>query len=1022
MKLSQLAIGRPVTTLMAITCIIALGAVSLTFLPLEFLPEFSSSHVHISIPYASSSPEEVERLITLPVEDVMGTLNHLERISSTSSSSGSNIGVEFERGTNMDLASMEVRDKLDFVRKELPEDVSYIRIRRFQSTDIAFLRLSVSWDGSRDDLYDIVEDVISPRVQRIEGVADVDIWGVERRTLNVEVDQEKLLSHRMSMSALRGEIGANNVDLPGGYVIDGGRKYSVRSLGSFRSVSDIADMPVKDVYLRLKDVAKVTYDYPERTSYSRLNGQDAVRMGVYKSSTANLVEVAREVRKVLDEIEGEFRGRLNIHVYRDGSEEIIKSLKQLRNAGLIGGGLAIFFLFIFLRKFRSTIIISLAIPISMVATFAAMYLMRELTSSGITINIVSLMGLMMSVGMLVDNSVVVLESIFRHKQEEGLGPREAAIVGSSEVGTAVFAATLTTICVFLPMIFLTKSREGIWMKEFGLVVCVALICSLAIALTLVPLMASRIFTGKEKEKSKAITKLTDLYTSVIRRTLKHRWITLAAVVGLLWLSMYLFSHIEREFVPPVPGRNFRMDVAMPRGFRLEDAKKIFDDLERNILEKKDDLDVETIATRFGSRWGNIEIFLKSEEEGKLTALEAKDRVEKMLPNIVGVKFTAGRMRHMGGSEMGIDVQLKGPDEDVLAVLAEDFANLIKGMGGLEDVNTSLQSGEEEVKVTVRKERAEEYGLSPRQVATSMSSAIGGRSFSKFKTEDREIDIEVRLEESDELSLERLKNLTIEGKGGVLVPFSTVADFGFREGPRSIRREDRKTIVTVSANIKGFGIRSIGKRIEERLSGIAMPPGYTWELGESYQEMKESEKSSRFALILAAIMIYIIMASLFESFAHPFAIMFSIPFAFIGVGLCFYLTNTALSTFGYLGVIILCGIVVNNGIVLVDYINHLRRSGMPRYEAIVKGGRNRLRPILMTALTTIFGLLPMTAPMIFPKIFGPVEGGRSQMWAPVSLAILGGLTTSTFLTLIIMPTIYSLVDDLAAFLKKVISAV
>jgi len=1021
MKLSEVAIERPVTTLMAIICVVALGIVSLMFLPLEFLPEFSAPFIWIWIPYRSSSPEEVERLITLPVEDVMGTLDHLERISSTSSSSGASINLRFEIGTNMDLASMEVRDRMDFVRRDLPEDIGYIRIRRFQSTDIPALRLSVAWDGSRDELYDIVEDVIQPRIQRIEGVADVDVWGIQRRSLDVEVDQEKLLAHRIDMYVLNKKIWANNLDLPGGYVIEGGRKYSIRSLGSFRSVSDIADMPVRGMYLRLRDVAKVTYDYPEKTRYSRLNGRDAVRMVVYKSSTANLVSVARRVREALDELEESFGGRLEIHVYRDHSQDIVESLRNLRNAGLIGGGLAVFFLFIFLRKLRSTMIISLAIPISMIATFAIMYILRRLTSSSISINIISLMGLMMSVGMLVDNAVVVLESIFRHKQEEGLDARRAALVGSGEVGTAVFAATLTTMCVFLPMIFLTKSRMGVFMKDFGLVVCIALGCSLVMALTLVPLMASRIFTGKEREKSRAIVKLTDLYTDVIRWTLRHRWITLSAVGGLFALSVYLFMHIEREFIPPSPGRFFRIDVKVQRGFGLENVKKVFDKFEREILERKDELDVETIATRFDSRGGRIDIFLKSEDEGKLTAFEAKERIEKMLPKVVGMRFYMGKMRHMGGGEMGIDVKLKGADEDVLAVLAEDVANLLKSIEGVEDVNTSLESGEEEVKVGVINERAEQYGLSPRRIAQSISAALGGRSFSKLKTEDKEIDIEVHLEESDELSLEKLKNLMIEGKNGKMVPFSTVADFGFRKGPRSIKREDRKTIVTVSANIKGFGMRSIGERVEEKLAGLAMPPGYSWELGESYKEMRESERSSRFALMLAAIMIYIIMASLFESFIHPFAIMFSIPFAFIGVGLCFYFTKTALSSIGYLGVIILCGIVVNNGIVLIDYINRLRRSGIPRYEAIVKGGRNRLRPILMTALTTIFGLLPMTAPAIFPKLFGPVEG-RAQMWVPVGLALIGGLTTSTFLTLIVMPTIYSILDDLATFFRKVISAV
>lgn len=1023
MNLSEFAVKRPITTLMVIVSIVVLGLLSLFRLPLTYYPELSGSFLRIQIPYQSSSPDEVERLIAMPVEEIMGTVSHLESLESNSSATGASVVLRFNAGTDMDLAAMEVRDRMDRVRNELPDDVDRYYIWRWQTSDRPIFEFSVAWDRDKADLAEMLQKVIVPRIQRIDGVANVEIQGVDERQVLVDLDESLLQTYHIDVRELAQSLRLNNVNISGGYIYDGGRKFTVRTVGEFRTVEEIAQTPIRGHNLVLGDVAQVRYDFPEKTSFQRLNGHDAISVRVYKASTANVVDVARRVRQLIDGLEHEpqLKG-LTTQVFRDQSSDIVRSLSGLSYAGLFGGVLAIIMLFIFLREIRSTLIIGLAIPVSIIATFFFMYLLRlKPINSDITINLVSLTGLMFAVGILVDPAVVALENIFRHRQEEGLPPVEAAITGAKEIGVAVLTASLTTVIVFVPMVFMSSSGMGRWMRDFGVAITTAIIASLLIALTLIPLAASRIFAGKHQPRATFMKRLNVWYDKVLRAALRFRPIAVVVFVAVLAGGYYLYLHIDRDWVPRTPERRMVLDVRMPRSYSLEDAKALFERIEKRLLAKRDTLEIRTVSSNVRQRRSRLDIFFTEQQEAKKSTVELYSLVRAELPQIPGVEYRTGRMHGAGGDEMGITVELQGESIEVLELYAREVEQMLRSVPGMRDVNISTEAGDEEVQIVVDRTRAQMYGLSSQQVAATVTSALSSRANSRFKAADREVDIRMQLREEDRVNMEQLKTLRLRNAANEMVSLGSVADFTMRQGPRQIERKDRQPVVSVYGITDRMGMMTASQMVGQLMADVQLPPGYSWSLGSNYRRWRESEEESYFAIILAVVLIYIIMASLFESFVHPFTILLSVPFAAIGILFMFWYTDTNLTNMAYLGGVVACGLVVNNGIILIDYINRLRRSGMSRREAILKGGHNRLRPILMTTATTIIGLTPLVAPAIFPQFFGPLEG-RAAMYAPVGMAVLGGLLTSTPLTLILMPVVYSLLDDLIGWARRVATAV
>ncbi|HUG44100.1 MAG TPA: efflux RND transporter permease subunit [Acidobacteriota bacterium] len=1028
MKLSEYSVTRPIAVLMATASVFVLGILSLQRLPLTQMPEMTSSNLRVSVNYPSSAPAEVERNVTRPLEEVLSTLNNLERLESTSSNSGSNVRIEFRDGTDMDLAALEVRDRIDQVRSRLPDDIDRISIRRWQSTDMPVYRFSVAWRGSRDELYQITEETLRRRLERIDGVANIEVRGVEARQVLIELDADRLEAHGVDLRALSQALRESNVNLSGGYVLDGPQKFSLRSVGEFQSIEEIADLPIQGGRLLLKDVADVRFDFPERAFYSRLNSEEAVDIRVYKTSNANVVAVCRAVEKDLRAIEElpQFAGGLTFLTYRNQSEQILQSLDDLKWAGIWGGLLAMIVLFFFLRKIRSMLVISVAIPVSIIFTFAFMFLLRIGAGSGITINVVSLMGLMVAVGMLVDNSVVVLENIFRHRQDKGLPAKEAAIRGSKEVGVAVLAATATTVCVFSSFLFIPNAATGRFTGDFGITVAVALIASLVVAVTLVPMLSSRLFVGKQKPKQGAIVALTNAYGWLMGGLLRFRFVVLILMALIGYSSYYLFHSIDREMLPGVADRRVAIDILVERSHPPEEMHAVFERLEKLLLKRKEEFEIVAISSSYNNRTtsrgqyrGDLTLYLT--DQGDLTpTLTLRERIMAALPDIPGVEFQPGRMRMWGGgSEMGTSVELTGDNPAILSLYAEEIKSRIEQIPDVQFVQTTLESGDDEIHLSIDRFRAEMLGISSLSVAQTVASALSTRATTRYKTDLGEADVILQLEGGNQVTISELLNMSLETRDGEMLPLHSLVRYEFRKGPLAIRKDDRKATITISAETGGRGTFFVSQQIQQVVSEVSLPPGYSWQMGRDWRRAVQSEEENNFAILFAILLMYLVMAALFESFVQPLTILCTVPFSIIGVAILFYLTGTTLNQMAYLGILVLFGLVVNNGILLVDHINGLRRDGMRRRDAIIQGGKDRLRPILMTACTSLFGLMPLCLPFIFPGWFGSVEGAAG-MWAPVSLAVLGGLTTSTFLTLIILPSFYSYMDDLSSILKRLVA--
>jgi HAE1 family hydrophobic/amphiphilic exporter-1 len=1028
--IARFAIERRVTMGMIVLGVIVLGWVSVHRLPLEFLPSFSAPHIWVQAPYPSSSPEETERRIVRPLEDSLGTIQGVETLGARASSGDGSVSIEFEDGTDMDLAAVEVRDRIDRVRHLLPPDLRQVRVRRRQSEDFPVLSFHVTANWPKDQLQHFVEEVIQRRIERLEGVAQVQIRGMQAAQVRVDLIPSRLQAHGIDTRLVAQTLRQANVTQSGGYIEEGPRRYMVRAIGEYQGLDDIRNQPLNASGLTVGDVAEVSYSFPRQEEYNFLNGNEALTVSVYKASTANLLAVADRTKAELaiihemPEAEG-----VQTRVYRDSSIDVRKGLGQLRDAGLIGGLLAVLFLFFFLRKVRTTLLMAVAIPICVVFTFAILYLMRQAGMSTITINIMSLMGLMLALGMLVDNSVVVIESIFRHVQDLGEDSRTAALRGTSEVAMPIIASTATTICVFVPLIFISSSGGGFmrFMTDLGVTVCVVMVASLLVALTVVPSAAVFLLSGESRRRSGFIDWLSNTYARMVGFTLHHRPLFLVSILFMLWGSYALFSGIERSFGSRSRERQVRINVDTPRNYSVEQTAALFEELRGIFDARRDELEIADLVYEYDRRSGRsrggfgggrrFDIHLKDEDESKHTTREITDEIRGLLPVKAGVEFRIAQSQGRGGMSSGISLEVSGDDINVLTLVAERVASALRELPWVRDVDTSLDSGDEEIHVVPRRARALQSGLSTQAVASTVSSALTARPVSQIRTDEREVDLVVQFREEDRRTLDQLRNMPVAASTG-RQPIGALADFSIESGPSTIERENRRPQLDITANTTSAStsLRMMDE-VESILSSITLPPGYEWEFGRWVRFAQQDMAGGAVALGMALLLVYLIMAALFESFIQPLTILLSVPFAFIGVGIALRLANQPLSSTTNIGLVILLGVVVNNAIVLVDHINGLRAEGMGREEAIVLGGRHRLRPILMTALTTILGLLPMVAPILFPGWLGQPEG-RAAQWAPIGLVIMAGLAASTGLTLVIIPTFYSLMDDLARFFGRV----
>lgn len=1003
MSLPSFAVRRPVTTGMLILSIVVAGLISLDRISLDLWPSFERPVLRVMVPYPNASPAEVERRIVRPLEEELGTVRRLESVRSTAGQNQARLELEFQSGTDMDLAALEVRERLELARRRLPADVDRIDMRRFASDAQPVLRGALSWSGDPGRLSELIERRVEPGILQVPGVAAVEFSGLEQREVTVELDQDRLRAAGVTLAEVNQALARSNQDVSAGEIELNGTRFLVRAEGQLRRVEEIEALPIGRTGVRLGDVADVRYDFPERDFFYRLNGQNARQFQVFKDSDANIVEVARSVRSTLEALQQEpgLEG-IGFRFWQDQSEGILEALRSLAQAGLVGGGLAVFILFAFLRRFTPTLIVAAAIPVSLIFTIAILYI------TGASINVITLSGLMLAVGMLIDNAVVVVENIFRHR-EKGDEAREAAVSGASEVGLAVVAGTLTTIIVFAPLFFMTPNQIGVQLREFGMSISFAMIASLGVAFTLVPLLAIWLLRGRMPGEGRLFGAVSRGYRGFLDRILDHRLLTAVVALGVFGAGGYVLYKLPKELMPEEDRRFVMLSVNTPRGMSFEERDALFRRVETLLLENREPLEIENVSAFSGPNWNNVMISLKSYADGaKLSAGEISMKIQEMLPVVPGVEW---RQRRSWGAGGRVQVRLIGESTEMLAALAEQVEwRLSNEVPGLMNFENSLQAGNEEVRIRVDRQAAERQGLTSAQVAQAVSAALRGSVSTRFRTGDREIDILAQLREEDRVSVGQLGNLAIGTPAGGNIPLATVADLQVVGGPQDIQRENRRTAVTVNAEVApGTNREAVIAEVQAVMNDMELPMGYSWDLGRQFREEQQQFGEMGFAAVLALILIYILLAALFESLLLPAIIYFSIFFAAPGLGLVFLLTGTSLSILSFLGILITVGIVVNNSIVMIDLVNQLRARGMPRREALLEGCQARLRPVLMTSLTTLIGMVPMA--------FLAGEG-MGQMFSPIGRAVIGGLSTSMVLTLTLTPVLYAWADDIGAWLAAV----
>lgn len=1007
------AMRRPVTTWMMALSAIVLGIVAVTRLPLYYLPTYESLRLTVVVPYKSSAPQEIERLIVRPLEDALGDLSRLENMSSRAYATEGRVRLEFAYGTDMDLVAIDVRDRLDRVRRRLPPDITRISIRQWSSDDISILGLRLSWKGAPAQLHDVVNR-LERRLQAIEGVAKVDVSGLQQKQIQIDVAPEHLAMHGLTTEGLATRLRRNHVNLSGGAIEDGGVRYLLRSMGEVRSPAELASLPLNASGLRLRDVAQIQYVTPPKTYSNRMDQKEALTIRVYRSDTANVVQVARVVHQTLENVQQQPGwDDLDIFVYHDSSRVIVTRLQHLLHSGLIEVGLALLVLWLFLKHVRVTFVLGLVIPISILATFLIMYLMREGLGSSISLNVVSLSGLMLSVGMLVDNSVVVLENIFRHRQG-GKSAVEASITGAEEISRAVMVATATSVVVFLPTLFVEGHFSSRIQIEFALVVCAVLIASLGVALTLVPLLSSRVLQRVDTTATPLQTRFTQLYGAAIRWTLRYRWFVVALAAGVFGISLHLFltEILPNKDLSRTPSRRLRIRVDLPRRTPFREIQATMEQLEAQLVKQRQTLELEHVLTTTRQRGSQIlQVYFLPVEQSRTPTLTLQQRLIKTLPRLPGVTYRIRGGRTIGGGSPSVTVRLQGPNSEVLSHLAEVFKTQLEDVPGVYSVATDVDRGEEELHLTVDPERAQRRDVSPQRVAQTVAQAVSDRPTATMTFDGREVNILLRAGENGGLSAEQLQHMPVAANGRAeTVRLGHVVAPHLQMTPASVSRENRlQTTKIVVRTAENMSMGKAARSIKAQLASLTLPDGYHWQLGRSYQRFVASQKQSTFSITLAIVLVYLIMAALFESFVLPLTIMVTVPFALSGVVGIFMLTQIPFSQMADLGMLILCGLAVNSGIMLVEAANQWRAQGLDRTEALIRSGQQRLRPIIMTVMTTLIGLMPMVLPLLLPSIFGATHR-HVRSYAPIALAVMGGLCTSTVLTLIILPAVYVLFDD------------
>lgn len=1028
MKISEFSVKRPVTILMILLVILLVGAAALISLKVDLYPEMDLPVAAAIASYSGAAPEEMEELITKPMEDQLSTVHDIDSIQSMSSRGSSIVIVQFKYGTDMDNATLEMREKVEMAQMSFPDDVEKPTVMKIDLNMFPVMAIGLEGDMPVNEMKTIAENEIQNKLERVKGVASTEIMGGLDDEIKVSVDPQVLQAYGLSINSLVTALQSENRNVSAGDVDAGNKQYMIRVLGEFEDVDQIGDVNIttpSGVSFKLRDIADIEQGFADSNGYVKIDGVEGIALTVNKQSDGNTVEVSQNVNKAIEEINKEIPG-IRMKTLYDQAEFIQDAIGNIVKDVIIGAILAVLILLIFLRNIRSTVIISLVIPISLIGTFAAMYL------QGTTLNMMTLGGLALVAGNMVDNAVVLLDNIFRHRQA-GEGMVEAAVKGSNEMTNAITASTLTQVSVFAPIIFVGGLAAELF-SPMAITVTTAQIISLVVSIIMIPLLCSKFLKVEQAymdrdeksiirrvaEKSEStFNAVESKYRNILQWAITHRKTVILVTAGLLVASVALIPLVGMELLPETDQGSFTVDIELDKGAKLEETTKVVEQVEKIIDAQPE---VETVFVNVGSGLTsfsgggsetasftveNVALSERERSTGEI-AQAVRQEVEK-IPG-ADIKVTVSSMTSMGGSSSGnpIEIQVRGEDLDQLSALADEIVGVVEKVEGTQEVESNLEGGAPEVTLVVDRSKLSAYGLTPTGVANSVQASVMGTVATRYRTGDDEIDVRVRFPESVREKLSDINSLSITTPSGAQVPLSELGKMEIAEGPTTINRLDQERVVTVSSNLFDRDLGSVMQDIQAKVDNeIVLPSGYSIDYGGESEQMMEAFGSLGYAIIFAVILVYMVLAAQFESLLYPFIIMFSVPLLLVGVVFGLLVTGRTISITALIGVITLVGIVVNNGIVLVDWINQLRGGGMDREEAIVQAGPHRLRAILMTALTTGLAMVPMA--------LGIGEG--AEMQAPMGTVVVFGLFASTVLTLVVVPVMYIVLDNMGIKFKK-----
>ncbi len=1013
MNVARLAMRRPVTTVMFFVSLVVIGLISSQRLPLEYFPELDAPFIAVNVPYQGSAPKEIEREITRPVEEALSTVPGVKQMFSETRADSSQIFMVFDWEVDLAVKAAEVRERVENTRSELPSDVRRFNVFKFSTADDPILRVRLSASDADIDLrgqYNKLERLVKRPLERISGVARVDLSGVAPDEVHIELMPERVASHSVDINALAMMLQAENFSMSGGLIDDGATRMRVQPEGEFRSLQQIGDLIVTPAGIRLRDIAEIRYQ-PQEMNYRRiLDGKYAVGIDIFKERGANLVETGRLVREEVQRInESGALGELNLIQFSDRADGVTSSLRELFNSGLLGMALSLFVLYAFLRHWPSTLMVSLAVPISLTITLGGMYF------AGLSLNILSMMGLLLAVGMLVDNAVVVVESIFQERDKPGVTPAEAASRGANGVTLAVTAGTLTTIIVFLPIIFGRPSDVTIFLIDVAIPVTLSMLSSWLVAVTLIPMLAARIKPPKRSDKAERFEYFRNAYGRFLTWTLQHRWKSALSIAGLLLLTLIPINVVQFDMFPADDSRTIRLNYDLQGSYRLDELEpailKVVDYLE----EHREEWEIKSIYSYFSEGNGMATwVQLRDDAGATLSSSEVVEKLRPGLPKLAIGKVGIQSGDDDGSGNEGVRIALIGDSTEVLEEISRSVVKVLEDVEGLTEVGVDGGNADREVQLRVDRDRVAALGMDAQSVADVVATGMRGLPLSEYRGSDGEVPMWLRFKDSETINMDQLGQIQLTRPDGSTVPLSAVVSIDVTQGPVAIDRQDRQVSLTIKANLDDITMPQARERIEEALGVLALPAGYRWSFGRGFDRDQEAQTEMSFNFLVALIFIYMIMAALFESTLYPLTILTSIVFSICGVFWAFMFTGTTFSLTAGIGALILMGVVVNNGIVLIEHVNNLRRSGMSRDLALANGGRERLRPILMTVGTTVLGLMPLCISQV-------QIGGEGPPYYPMARAIAGGLLFSTVVSLIVLPTIYAMMDDLSNWTSRVFRA-